>query len=651
MGEFYRLLIKGYIPYPTQRKFTLSNWENSFTSLTEVDKDDQRIFSAGKWVFNKLEFIRKQISDIDFSSLKKEEMIQSLFGFVNRDSMILAEMQNNQTPESGILNVGYYNKKIKFNEIGPELSIVDKFESTVEAIKYPLLQTFNSNNFSTKKSKSLENSKLLNFFQKIINYGQYYLIVESIWGDCLWKGFSIEFNEKYDLVKSPIDRNAILQAVAQFRLDSLTMESTTQAIKMWKNDLAEEIKKLLIDINVIRAIKGSGKSKKYVMGKYKYEEDFPPSSFITELKAHELYFNKLLDQSLPILPEISLRELFKVWHLLFSLADILKERLPQDTGVVKVSKLKLFATQIKKVDLVKLISKSINVGYNTSEKIIRLISYSGKNVDELWTTPFYEYNERLYFAYGTLLYPNLLRSLENWIRCSGLDLSERGSLFEEYVREEIASSISKSKLVKNAGVFQSAIKISSADKSEEIDLVFWIGNKFIIGELKCILFPTSPLEDYRYQNRLEEAATQIRRKKDVIEKNKKEFLKKISLEKCFDESKITISPIIITNLMFGSGKRIEGVPVTDLLLLNKYLRDGEMQLFVERSINAEDKVYKTYKFYNNEQEAIDKFDGFISNPPLLILYSNFIKKNIHKYPAGNDTDRPFTKELLEVVVE
>ncbi len=103
--------------------------------------------------------------------------------------------------------------------------------------------------------------------------------------------------------------------------------------------------------------------------------------------------------------------------------------------------------------------------------------------------------------------------------------------------------------------------------------------------------------------------------------------------------------------MFGSGKRIEGVPVTDLLLLNKYLRDGEMQLFVERSINAEDKVYKTYKFYNNEQEAIDKFDGFISNPPLLILYSNFIKKNIHKYPAGNDTDRPFTKELLEVVVE
>jgi hypothetical protein len=652
MGSFYKSVIKGEIPHPTQRKFTLSYWSKCFDNYSEVDDDDKRLFEAGQWVFKKFELIREKLITLDFSSLKKEEAIQALFGFVNRDCSILLDMQNEEViPEDTILTVEYLNKKRKFKGAISELSFEDKFESTIEGIKYPLIKTYHSTNFSNNKSRSHDDIELLNSFYKAFNYGQYYLFIEIIWGDCLWSGYSIESNEKYDFVKPPDDSNSKLKAIAQYRLDSMTLESNMQTLKMWRNELSEEFKKQLIDIVVVDNIIRSGKSKKYILGKFKYDENSPPFSLIAELEARELYFNKLLDETLPNLQEISLRQLFRVWHLLYSLADILKDRLPKDTGVKTINKLKLFSTQIKKKELINIIAEALNVNTKIAYKIIDLFLYNGKNEEELWTTPFYEYQDKLYFAFGTLLLPNLLRSLENWIKKSGFDLSKRGMLFEEYVRTELADAITGSLIIKNAGIYPKAIIIPNGINDEEIDLVFWIGNKIIIGELKCILFPTSPLEHFRYHNRLIEAANQIKRKTETVAINRKEFLKKLPFDNNADNSKIEIIPIIITNLLFGSGKMIEDIPVIDLLLLYRYLSKGDMPLYAESSIKSEDKIHRVHKFYNNEQEAIDNINNFIKEPPLLLLYNNFIKKDKFIFPPIIDDDKPIIKESLEVVID
>jgi hypothetical protein len=652
MGEFFNSLQKGKILYPTQKKFTLSYWSECFNSYSETDNDDKRLFEAGQWVFNKLELIREKIATPYFSPLIKEEAIQAIFGFVNRDCAILLNVQEKEIiPNDTVLTLGVLNKKRKFEGALTELSSADKFESTIEAIKYPLLQTYHSANFSNKKSRTHDDKKILNSFSKALNYGQYYLFIEIIWGDCLWSGYSIESKEKYDLVKPPDDDNSKLKAIAQYRLDSIKLESNMHLLKTWKNELPEEIKKQLIDIVVVDNIIRSGKSKKYILGKYKYDKNSPPFSLIAELEACELYFYKLLDESLPNLKEVTLRQLFRVWHLLFSLAEILKDRLPKDTSVLTINKLKLFSTQIKKKELINIIADALNVNTKIAYKVIDLFLFNGKNEEEVWTTPFYEYQDKLYFAFGTLLFPNLLRSLENWIKKSGFDLSERGILFEEYVRTELADSINESSIIKNAGVHPKALIISSGNIDEEIDLVFWLGNKVIIGELKCILFLTSPLEHYRYHRRLTEAATQIKRKTEAVNKNKKEFLNILSFDNNTDDTKIEIIPIIITNLLFGSGKIVEDIPVIDLLLLNRYLSEGNMPLYVETSTNSEDKIHNLHKFYNNEQEAIDNIYNFIKAPPLLVLYSNFIRKDKDIFPAINNDDKPIIKEYLEVVIK
>ncbi|KAF0141399.1 MAG: hypothetical protein FD122_1647 [Stygiobacter sp.] len=648
MGKFHEDLLNNKLHHPTQRKFTLEWLTEVFTQYTDNDTDDIRLYEASQWVFKKLDNVRLNISNIDFSSMRKEDLVASYFGFVNRDVNILLEMQENIEIKDGEFIEDVLQQRYKFHEIGPAVSMADKFEGTIEALKYPLLQCFHSEKYANKKAKQIDDSKILADMQRIINNGQFYLVIEKIWGDCLYKGYSIEKCNGYDRVKPPIEKNSMIDAIATFRIDSLVMQNMNYAKLIWKNTLPEQIKRELINFKVIKEIVGSGKSKKYVIKEYKYDEEIPPQAYILDLLSRELYYTQLIDEPLPNLEGIILRKLIHVWHLLYSLGDVTKKRLPTDTEVKTIGKLKQFSTKIKIQDLATLISSVISVTRTDSMRIIEFLTYSGNNEDELWIKPFYKVDDDLYFSCGTLMFPNLLRSIEHWMKNGGIELSDKGPLFEIYIKKEIDGAIKKSSMIKNAGVFLEKLIIKKDDIKEEIDLVIWIGSKIIIGELKCVLYPTSPLEEYRYHNRLIEAKDQIKRKKIFVENNLETFLTKISLRDKINIEEIKIIPFVLTNLLIGGGKDIDGIPVIDLLLLNKYLRDGEMPLLVVIDKDGGEKAQHRHKFYENEQEAIDKLEEYIRNPSLINLYLNMIDFSKYDYPALKSEDKPFIKYELFV---
>ena len=121
----------------------------------------------------------------------------------------------------------------------------------------------------------------------------------------------------------------MMDAIATFRIDSLVMQNMNQAVVIWKNSLPEQIKKELINFKVIKEIVGSGKSKKYILKEYEYNEEFPPEAYIIDLLSRELYYDQLIDESLPNLNGIVLRKLIHIWHLLYSLGDLTKKDFPQ----------------------------------------------------------------------------------------------------------------------------------------------------------------------------------------------------------------------------------------------------------------------------------------------------------------------------------
>ena len=427
-------------------------------------------------------------------------------------------------------------------------------------MKYPLINCFHSKEFSSKKVKLIDEAKLLKYIQRYVNQGQFYLVIKKIWGDCLYKGYSIDRCKDYDRVIPPIEKNSMMDAIATFRIDSLVMQNMNQAVVIWKNSLPEQIKKELINFKVIKEIVGSGKSKKYILKEYEYNEEFPPEAYIIDLLSRELYYDQLIDESLPNLNGIVFKKTNSYLASFIFFRRFSKKRLPADTEVITIGKLKQFSTRIKIQDLSTLISSTVGINREESKSIIEFLTYCGNHEDELWIRPFYRIDDDLYFSCGALMFPNLLRSIEHWMK-KWWDSIINGPLFENYIKREIDFAIKKSSLIKNAGIFLEKLIIKKDDLKEEIDLVIWIGSKIIIGELKCVLFPTSPLEEYRYHNRLIEAYEQIKRKKSFVEKNLEAFLTRISIRDKINIEEITIIPVILTNLLFGSGKDIEGIPV------------------------------------------------------------------------------------------
>lgn len=185
--------------------------------------------------------------------------------------------------------------------------------------------------------------------------------------------------------------------------------------------------------------------------------------------------------------------------------------------------------------------------------------------------------------------------------------------------------------MKSAYIYDRALKVSDGKTEEEIDLVFIVGSSIILGEIKCSLFPSEPLEIYRFFRTIDSASKQVKRKADFVEKNITEVLRIIGREDMIENiDKIKISPIVITNLPYGSGLQINNVPITDQRILSTYIRRIQ-DVFVSQSekdgTNAKQAI-----FYNSEEEAETNIIPFLKSPLSVRLCRKLLDHKIKPFP-------------------
>ena len=131
-------------------------------------------------------------------------------------------------------------------------------------------------------------------------------------------------------------------------------------------------------------------------------------------------------------------------------------------------------------DLSTLISSTVGINREESKSIIEFLTYCGNHEDELWIRPFYRIDDDLYFSCGALMFPNLLRSIEHWMKNGGIELSDKGPLFENYIKREIDFAIKKSSLIKNAGIFLEKLIIKKDDLKKKLIWLYGFGSKIIL---------------------------------------------------------------------------------------------------------------------------------------------------------------------------
>jgi hypothetical protein len=201
-----------------------------------------------------------------------------------------------------------------------------------------------------------------------------------------------------------------------------------------------------------------------------------------------------------------------------------------------------------------------------------------------------------------------------------------------------------SSIIKDYFVCPNSITFSSGGKKEELDVIIRIGNKILLGEAKCIVYSTDPMDYFNYLKSLKHGIEQIKRKVRFVITNIQDFINIFPDIKIREIKDIEIIPFVITNRSLGAGFIIEEIPIVDQLILNKYFDDGRWEKFGIIDKEGKKTVGETELFYQTEEEAIKNLREYILNPPQINFYKKFLKPV--RYPVAVRLQEDDKKTLI-----
>ncbi len=631
--SFIEQIRNSKIKHPTQVGFSLKKWEKAFNKIQDKSKRDKNIYEAGKYFYDFLNKIRKAISQYNDKNIGREKLIRSYVGLINRDYVVGSEALKKQMKS---------NKDVKTLKslidrdlpVGPNemnVNVMNVIESSLDALKYPLSEAFN---FEGEKSQGrIDDLKLLDNLRVKINFASLYNIISTFWSECLWNDWFIKFDDDIEIIVPAKSDQHISRVISEHRWESLTSEMAYHTISFWKK-LPESKRMMLSSEQQIIGITKQKKKKTFDLGKSDNEEDLVIGMAMA-IAAEEIYWNDILEQPLPNYPDLKIRDLMKVWEILYSFGRVANNRLSTNIEVRKINTLVQYAPKFSLKELHSTLKKVTGFSKEKISIILDICSFDGDVRQDLWLKPIIPVGNNSFCALmPSLLVTNRIRLIESWMKEGGVDLDKRGYAFENHVRSDIKRAFEKSELMSDAYIHEKSMKFSDGATEEEIDFICIIGSLIVVGEIKCSLFPTEPIEIYRFFQILESASEQASRKAEFVKNNIHKLLEKINGDvppRGLNEYKI--EPIVMTNLTYGSGLELNNVPITDMRILLKYIK-GEQLVFSSSSDDSNSR--KKTKFYSTQNEAEENFIPFLKNPLSVRLCKNFLDRKIEPFPVFED---------------
>jgi len=460
---------------------------------------------------------------------------------------------------------------------------------------------------------------------------------ESIWKDCLWNGYKFNKNEieLYEILPATVFDSLIASAkeVTKYRRNILQLQSLSVLFSAWNNRFTRLQKIELLPVNFVQSIKKEGKHKRFILSS--------PGDPLTEKEALDVfsakdivnieYYRGLLDEKPKELMGCSVDQLMNTWLVIMSLSKASSNNY-YNNNVKNPNSLLSYAPTYEMKELSNLVVDCTGLQYSDAQSLLKYLTFNGKRTQTLWTQPLINLVNG---SISILSYQaNPLYVMERWLSQLSLDVSKKGSPFEDYVRKYISDS-KKSDIINNYFMvlmkgfnFNPGIK---SERKEQIDLIFILGKIVFIGEIKCSIVPTEPTDYFNNREIIKGAVSQAKRKSSCAKRFPKEFRRKLAQSGIKIPEDFIIEPIVIVNSAIHSGYPIDNVPVVDLLIIERYL-EGRL---VERAMTSPDgKVKEEYvlSLYENIDSAQDNFVNYLNSPPQLRHIKNNVRPREINFP-------------------
>lgn len=644
MQGFRQKIMSGEISQPIHRSFKLAKWKEQYSTTLHKTSQDEKIYKAGIWFHNRLTKIRTEVTKLSFP-LKKEKLIRAYIGFINRTyNVVKKETMDLGKDTEVIFGEQIAQAKMAGNMLGKDAAPDAIVTACIDGGRFPLVAALHDNAPPARQGGVTSEEMVINC-QKVQVLGQYYSYLEDAWQEIVWNNYVFDEEDKIINIRPEGSIYDKARAVSDYRRQSLIVQGTLIAAQTWQNKLPYELKKTL-SRRPVASIDDSSKKRRFIISFDDKVPKLPPSPVIANVIWQEEYLEGVYELDMPLASGVTLAKLVKAWELLGSIASALASKFPDDNSVHAVGTFYKFAPGIKITELESSMMVALDIDIEESRQLLNFFYFDQETKSELWSSPLIKFGDSVYPLISPLLHGNLLRNMEIWMKMGGIDLSERGYLFESQARKEIIEALAVSKVLKNAACAKKSIKLGA--NKEEIDIVFRIGPKILVGEAKCALYATEPMNYYHFFETLKYASEQALRKSEAVRINLEELIEKVEGFEDLKNQETEVIPFIITNLTLGVGYSIEGVPIHDLITLIKYLDDPKWERMVEFSNDGNKKVGETVTFYSTEEEAANSINEYLQNPPQIEFYKKFLRVDCFPHFLFEKEEKPVISSQILV---
>jgi hypothetical protein len=405
-------------------------------------------------------------------------------------------------------------------------------------------------------------------------------------------------------------------------------------------------------VRKVKSVQKSGRRQTIVFVPTASENGSNEEAALVRLYASESSFSDLLNEGQPRLAGATVDHLLNAWIVLTQIGKLTRaslrpfepEQRPTHTWLPN------FAPLIHRNALTAAFSKELSLGAAQACALVEFLTYRGKATQELWAQPLVPASDAAVMPMFAALSAEPTRLIDVWLRQLGVDLSRRGPAFEEHVRAEIASLIEKSELATFANVLPKAMVLKPpSGRREELDVVLIVGSVAVIGEVKCILRPTETKGVAEHRNVLIRAAAQVSRKVAAAKAHPKAFQQQLLAHGLTLPDSFRIIPMVVTNTAIHVGFAIDGVPITDLYVLQVFFTGYYSDTVMARGKASRD--VRGHRIYATTAEAPQVLEDYLRSPNQMATYTAGMRERWIPIASLSESDRPWLSRQYESVPE
>lgn len=627
---------------PLARNFDPAEWEKAYSLIEHPDPADRKLLEAAIWIGREVKAL-DAASPSPFRTLCAEQAIALGIALVNREYWISTESTERELAELSLESPASFDylSNLRYENIyGQKMSAADFVENAIEALSSWI---YDARRICPPDEPGSEED-LWGLAGSAIHYYSMRRVLKCLFDEALLLGTALdETGSWWQSRDRQLDE---VRKAWQARAESNLMDEPQLLAMQWPHITPSQRRALALPRSVgevrwtVNGWNGKVRRMEYLSKR--------PRGFPLEKRALEgSYLGFFLDEELPLAPGLTAALIHRAWWVIADLAKHI-EKAARKAGEQGALTLLQAAYATTETELARIITAVLRISADQAKDIIAFLTLRegeahkgerpgadpGKGDRGLWSAPLISCRE------GSLLIPQAIFNIgdpiyrvEAWLERGGIDdsaLERRGDRYEEKCRAGLVAAMGENRIFKDAHIAPHGIA-KNRSFPHQTDLLFQIGSRAFVGEIKCWLTPADAHHwDRFYRIRLPEAVEQALVRADALRANREVLASALGIPRVQADA-LKICPIVVLNLSAGFSLVSRGCRIIDADFLRSYLRSPEMTSGVAMHY-GKPVAQQVVSLYTSEKDASDSFDRIMADPWSLRRFRDRFERADIAYP-------------------